>query len=967
MHDLGVSVVWLSLQVTIVAVASAFLYLILRSRGPVLRSLVISSSMLITLFLASMAFSPWPKWSIERTKQSIGEAPQMNQRVIAKENAVVAESDSNNSNVAPVKLESVWGSAWSGFVAGLERKHPVENLEEPYSWPAIIGFLFLGGISLGFTRLCVGYFLLKQELKHTTDLDGTDVRELLDGLLREHNYSSTIRLRETQRLATAAVVGWWRPVILLPHVWRTWSADQKTAVLTHELSHILQRDFLSNLCAEISRSIYFYHPLMHWLAARLRLEQELVADAEAARSSGGTDSYLVILAEMAMAQSNRSVRGPARAFLPTQSTFLRRIDMLRDKAPFRGTVTHTTRVVAITSIMLIGIVAVGIRGDRFIQAQDAATKVGISSKQKVEESKLSMDYVPNHALGVIAIRPAEILSEEVMKPIRNLIDAEERKQNDFSVLGLKFAEINVATIIFLPPEADKKLPESVAVIQTKQKIDRKKMMEKFSRSQLVETIYLDKSYHKTRAVNGESLLFVNDRTVIIANKEKSLQQIVQAMQHGGSNRWSKQWKTVENDSLAALFNIRLAREIVWNKQSNLIVINPMIQGVISPIWENTDVLLLGLTINKEIDLTSMLYQEKNGESIKKTLEAILTLSSNMLEQMKQNIGSDNVQERLSLISLMELAEKVVKSTKVTQKGENVSFTISLPDDSGIQMVAFLLPAVLQAREAARRTQSMNNLKQIMLGLHNYYAIHKHFPPAVVIGPDGKTPHSWRVAILPYLGQKALYDEYQKNQPWDSEQNLKVLAKMPDVYRSPAEDGNANNTAYFAVVGKNTAFGKSSKVAGFGAAGGDGAAGGFGAFGGKGGAGGKAGAGGGAGGVGGKGGAGGGAGGPGGLFGGAGRGGRQRGVNNKSGVRFYDITDGTSNTIAIVEAKRDIPWTKPEDIKFDGKKIPNFGGFYQGGFIAGFCDGSVRFLSENIDQKTLRNLLTINDGNPVKIP
>lgn len=44
------------------------------------------------------------------------------------------------------------------------------------------------------------------------------------------------------------------------------------------------------------------------------------------------------------------------------------------------------------------------------------------------------------------------------------------------------------------------------------------------------------------------------------------------------------------------------------------------------------------------------------------------------------------------------------------------------------------------------------------------AAHGHFPPPTVLGPDGKTPHSWRVAILPYLDQKALYDEYRFDEP-----------------------------------------------------------------------------------------------------------------------------------------------------------------------------------------------------------
>ena len=100
------------------------------------------------------------------------------------------------------------------------------------------------------------------------------------------------------------------------------------------------------------------------------------------------------------------------------------------------------------------------------------------------------------------------------------------------------------------------------------------------------------------------------------------------------------------------------------------------------------------------------------------------------------------------------------------------------------MVAMLVPAVQQARAAARRVQSQNNLKQIALALHNYHSAYTHFPAQTVLGPDGKTVHSWRVAILPFLNQVDLYKQYQLSEPWDSESNLKVLSQMPPVYRDP---------------------------------------------------------------------------------------------------------------------------------------------------------------------------------------
>ena len=67
-------------------------------------------------------------------------------------------------------------------------------------------------------------------------------------------------------------------------------------------------------------------------------------------------------------------------------------------------------------------------------------------------------------------------------------------------------------------------------------------------------------------------------------------------------------------------------------------------------------------------------------------------------------------------------------------------------------------------------------------MHNYHDTHGQFPPAVVVGPDSKTPHSWRVELLPFLDQDALFKEYRLNEPWDSEANKKVLAQSPAVFR-----------------------------------------------------------------------------------------------------------------------------------------------------------------------------------------
>ena len=109
-------------------------------------------------------------------------------------------------------------------------------------------------------------------------------------------------------------------------------------------------------------------------------------------------------------------------------------------------------------------------------------------------------------------------------------------------------------------------------------------------------------------------------------------------------------------------------------------------------------------------------------------------------------------------------------------------SISSPAASGV-LVALLLPAVQSAREAARRAQCVNNLKQIGLAMHNYHDANGHFPRAVV-GKDGKRLLSWRVAILPYIEQQGLYNKFKLDEPWDSPHNKALINEMPTTLRLP---------------------------------------------------------------------------------------------------------------------------------------------------------------------------------------
>ena len=203
--------------------------------------------------------------------------------------------------------------------------------------------------------------------------------------------------------------------------------------------------------------------------------------------------------------------------------------------------------------------------------------------------------------------------------------------------------------------------------------------------------------------------------------------------------------------------------------------------------------------------------------------------------------------------------------------------------------------VAKAREAARRSQCVNNLKQMGLAMHNYLSTYNTFPPAFNAGKDGKPLLSWRVYILPYLDQAALYKEFHLDEPWDSVHNKALIARMPKTYACPS--GNQalvaeGKTCYLVPQGPATIF-------------------------------------------------------PGAV-----------------GVKIQDVTDGTSNTILVVDAGDDaaVIWTKPSDWDVvPAFKYKEIFAHHLAGTNFAFADGSVRFIRDTVLPKVLDALITRNGG------
>jgi len=302
------------------------------------------------------------------------------------------------------------------------------------------------------------------------------------------------------------------------------------------------------------------------------------------------------------------------------------------------------------------------------------------------------------------------------------------------------------------------------------------------------------------------------------------------------------------------------------------------------------------------------------------------------------------------------------------------------------LVALLLPAVQQAREAARRASCKNQLKQLGLALHNYHDTHSTFPPGAVVSGNDYTSFArrapWTVLILPFLEQGALYDSFNMSSDFHGAYNDGASAASANGIASrrqvaaficPSYPGRGDGTHsnYFGVMGGDQTQ-PAWAISGTG----------------------------------------------------LGRAMWENGVLfRNSRIKMRDVTDGTSNTFLIGETKYQLgqgvrneyfgwastmrPSASPGTVvgtlaaatdvpinawNGDGHRLDTaftnntasargtimvdgdlenainnlmgraFGSYHKGGAQFVFVDGSVNFISENINMGTYQNLAIRNDGN-----
>jgi hypothetical protein len=115
----------------------------------------------------------------------------------------------------------------------------------------------------------------------------------------------------------------------------------------------------------------------------------------------------------------------------------------------------------------------------------------------------------------------------------------------------------------------------------------------------------------------------------------------------------------------------------------------------------------------------------------------------------------------------------------------------------LQQLDWNPPPVENAKLPVDETFSVGDkLMQMGLAMHNYHDVHKRFPTVANYDAQKKPLLSWRVSVLPFLEQQALYERFRQDEPWDSPHNRPLIEQMPDIFRSPGRPGMKAGTTCF---------------------------------------------------------------------------------------------------------------------------------------------------------------------------
>lgn len=526
-------------------------------------------------------------------------------------------------------------------------------------------------------------------------------------------------------------------------------------------------------------------------------------------------------------------------------------------------------------------------------------------------------FVPNNAFLAVVVRPTRIMGSDIVKglPPEMVAEAIEKFRSEASApvdIDPTKVDYLVASVVPDPPkEGEPRFGppgKGLVVVHTTEPMNAEELIGKRKEkgASVAEASKDAQKYYRLANVpDGEEakpeetdvLLWVDSQTLVSGNEVKVLEFL--AARGAGQIVDRLKGVSLDQDIVVLGYPDNDIKQMAGMAAGGQL---PPGQGEqVSKALESTKSVLFSVDLTKGNLL---------GLTIEGTTDEAVTAMEKKVKEGQQQLGGiyqfftaanrgDDAPAPEKALTLF--GDELLKGLSVEKKGMELTVNIKNPGGFDKLMVALkpkIEEAVAQAKTAAEQTKRKNNLKQIALGFHNYHDVNQSFPPK----KDAKGKLSWRVHILPYIDQAALFNKFNLDEDWDSETNKPLIAEMPQLFASEGEGAEEaakeGKTRYVGITGEGAPFGR-----------------------------------------------------------------------EEGGVKLgVDVTDGSSNTILVVEAGADkaVVWTKPDDLKFDAAEpVASFGELKDGKLFVVMMDGAARVISlKDIAADTIKALVTFAGGEVV---
>ena len=358
---------WCIAQVTLFALVAGCAYGIARRFRAVGLATLLLVSLSIVGLLSLFALSPWPRWDVASTLRLERSAEPVPTSIIP---SAASDASIATTQVRSTSLNSDHDVSISGSPAliPVQPNAPSDSSDTSIRssdfgksrWHVFIWAAWLAS-AVGVVRLVMGILHIHRCRRQSGPLADSDLTELFQALCVEFRIRRRVELRTSDRISVPATFGWRRPTVLLPGTWPTWTPDEQRAVLAHELAHVRQRHFPAWLVSQLAVVTHFYHPLVHWLSRRLRLELELAADALAATTFTDRRHYAAALAGLALGPARSPALVAPLGLFMSRPLLMRRLAMLRQSNESSSGFSRWKRGLVFIALGLAAVGAAGLR------------------------------------------------------------------------------------------------------------------------------------------------------------------------------------------------------------------------------------------------------------------------------------------------------------------------------------------------------------------------------------------------------------------------------------------------------------------------------------------------------------------------------------------------------------------------------------------------------------------------------